>query len=248
MSQVLVLPDAGLQIAMTATTASFWAGSFPDWATAVGTVGATVAAVVLGLGFKEWWFRPRLTLRLTRDEGTCLVVTSTTSMSVAAYVRCLVGNTGRSTAKSVRVSLISVETWHPVRLRWERLKWELDGRDLAWSSSWASVQPLIAATAKDIAPRTERPLDFLSIHRDGGRQGQLPIRLEIPPPVPANAAHVLLPGAWRVRLELSADNAAARTVFVAFRFDGSWLTAADQTMWDVVHVSEPSGQPQQNPS
>lgn len=206
-----------------------------DWLTAAGTVGAAIAAIALGLGFKEWVFRPRLRIRFSAQNISDRVVTLTLGGHPAAYVRVRVGNGGRSTAKRVWASLLEVESWHTER-GWERRWPELDGATLAWSNREPPVL--------DIPPKSERPLDLFAVFRDFPRQGRMPIVLQIRRPFPANRAHELNPGGWRIRIEAAADNATPETYYVAFRFDGSWPA---RSFWDAVAVDGPSKRPQARP-
>jgi hypothetical protein len=208
------------------------------WLTAIGTIGAAVVALALGLGFKEWVFRPRLRIRFSPGSISDQVVTGTVGGEPAGYIRLHVGNDGRASANRVRVSLLQVERWDDER-GWEHAKPEIDGADLVWSNR--SEEPL------DIPPRSERPLDLFAIVRDWDAQGDMPMALQIGSKVPANRADQLSPGAWRVKLEASADNASPQTCYVAFRFDGAWPGGAPAAIWRAVTVRGPSTRPETDP-
>lgn len=217
-------------------TGSSWA----EWLTAIGTVGATVAAVMLGLGFKEWVFRPRLQFRFSTSSVSTEVLTGTRGGNPAAYVRLGIANEGRASANRVRISLLEIESWDSSD-GWARVGPEMDAATFIWSN-----RP--GEPALDIPPKSERPLDLFAILRDWQAQGEMPMGLQIGV-IPANRADQLAPGAWRVKLEASADNASPRTSYIAFRFDGSWPgnPADGSGIWRAVAVDDPRKRPPHRP-
>jgi hypothetical protein len=216
-------------------TGSSWA----EWLTAIGTVGATLAAVVLGFGLKEWVFRPKLRFRYTASTLSTQVVTGTMGGGLAAYVRLGVANVGRSTARQVRVSLLELERWDAPY--WSREGPEMDAATFIWSN-WPGEQTL------DIPPTSERPLDLFAILKDLQQQGEMPMELQLTVR-PANRSDRLAPGSWRIKVAASADNAALHTSYLAFRFDGNWpgVEPDGSGIWRAVAVADVSNHPPRFP-
>jgi hypothetical protein len=205
-----------------------------DWITAVGTIGAVVVALLLGLGLVEWWRRPKLKLEIS-DAPFDRVTTRTVAGPPAAYLRARVANQGRSAAKNVNVAILSVAEWQSGA--WRRVKPELDGRPLAWSNTDPTAQV-------DIPAKAERPFDVISVVRDWTTISvppDLPIRVEIRGPFyPANEAHVLSPGAWRIQLEVSAEHVSAKGFEVVAVFPGFWPADPPERVWEVINVEGPA--------
>lgn len=113
-----------------------------------------------------------------------------------------------------------------------RRKPELDGRPLAFSN-------LPHDATVDVPAGVERYVDVVSIPWIAEQQGELPIRLEIREPFPANQAEWLTPGAWRLRLEVAAENVSAQEVELVIRFDGAWPADPPERIWDAVSIQGP---------
>jgi hypothetical protein len=153
-----------------------------DWMTAIGTVGATIVAIALGLGIREWLARPRIAARLRQGTDASLVLIGAVKFpgigaapmqDRAAYLRLYVGNEGRSSASKVRVGLLRIEIWSAERSLWEECKPELEGREFAWSNSHPQ------STETQLAKKSERPLDILAIPREKPEKGGRPMVLQI---------------------------------------------------------------------
>jgi hypothetical protein len=205
------------------------------WVTALATVAAVLVALLLGLGLADWLRRPKLRLESSPDNPSDRVTTATTRGGPAAYLRARVVNHGRTAAKNVSVAVLAAETPVGTSVLWRRPKPELDGRALAWSN-------LEHTAAVNIAPGVERYVDVISIVRDLGRwpQGEIPTRVEIKDPPPANQAEWLAPGTWRLRLEVSAENVSAVEWDVAVHFPGVWPQDPPYRVWEVIGVEGPA--------
>jgi hypothetical protein len=226
-----------------------------DWMTAVGTVGATIVAIALGLGLRERLLRPRIVAKLRRSTDSSLVLIGAVTFpgigaapmeDRVAYLRLYVRNEGRSSASKVRVALLRIEVWSAERSRWEECKPELEGREFVWSNSHPQ------STETQLAKKSERPLDILAIPREKPEKGGRPMMLQIGGPPPVSEAHWLIPGAWRLTLELSADGAPTTTTYTAVRYEGGWPQykqppAERERLWDFVRVEGPSNSPQSQP-
>lgn len=202
-----------------------------DWLGVLGTLGALVVALALGLGLGDWARRPKLGLHSDRDNPSDRVVTPDLEGREVGFLRLRVKNTGRSTARDVQVSVASVDQWVETR-RWLRTRAELDGRPLKWGGSTQS--------AVDVPPKAERPVDLLAITRDVARQGAIPMSVYIQGDPPASRANDLPPGGWRIRLMLSADNFSAEQYEMRVMFDGTWPAEPVDRIWDAVVLQGPA--------
>jgi hypothetical protein len=114
----------------------------------------------------------------------------------------------------------------------------------------STVPPLLWAPSTALLPRSERPLDLFAVTRDWNAQGEMPLELQIGAVRPANRADRLPPGAWRVRIEVAADNASPSTAYLSFRFDGAWPGGVDDDesrIWAAIAVQAPSARPPVRP-
>ena len=202
------------------------------WLSVLGTLGASVIALALGLGLGDWARRPKLVLHSDRGNPSDRVVTLNLEGQEVGFLRLRVENTGRSTARDVQVSVGSVDQWVDEPGRWLRTRPELDGRPLKWGGSSESTV--------DVPPRVERPVDLLAITRDPARQGDLPMSIYIQGEPPANLANDLPPGSWGIRLMLSADNCTAVLYEVRVLFEGTWPAEPLDRIWDAVVMQGPA--------
>jgi hypothetical protein len=131
-------PGSAEVVAATAST------STSDWITALGTVTATLTAVILGLGVKDWWLRPRLVPKVRQGSDASLLligavripgIGAAPMLDRAMYLRLYIANEGRSSAAKARVPLLRVEVWSRDQNRWEEYKHELEGQEFNWSGS-----------------------------------------------------------------------------------------------------------------
>jgi len=222
-------------LATTTTVLVEHAGSdTAEWLTAIGTIGATLVALAFGVGLRERLSRPKVGLRFSADNISDQLLTSTVLGVRSAWVRLRVANDGRTAAERVRVSVLGAERRSDET--WEQAAPEVVGATLRWSNR--PNEPTL-----DIPPRSERPLDLFSILGELANQGELPMELAIGPVVPANNAHRLAPGGWRLLLEVSADNTPPVTAYMSFRFDGYWT----DNVWQTIAVAGPSRNPPAEP-
>jgi hypothetical protein len=211
--------------------------SIREWAIAVGTVGATLMAVYVGV-LREWRRRPKLTLLYGGPTaGDAVVVKELPGLTSAAYVRLrVVAAKRRSAAEDVEVMILRARVPSPtddVELNPEYLPFgdiALDGQLLAWSNAYG-------ATRLTIPPGTHRHLDLVRIVKPlRGSTHQIAAAQIQVAPEPADGRHNVK--AWRVDLELAvtARNMDARRYRVTVMYDGGW---GDEDPWDHLTVSSP---------
>jgi hypothetical protein len=201
------------------------------WLSVVGTFGAIVVALGLGLGLGDWFLRPKLVLHSDRANPSDRVITPDPQGREVGFLRLHVANNGRTTARNVLVTVTSVSQWLEETRTWQRTRAELDGRALKWGGS--------ALATVDVPRRGQRPVDFLEITREPAQQGTIPMRIYIQGDAPASHANDLPPGGWRVRLVLSADNVSAEEYEMRVRFDGTWPPEPLDRIWDAVVAQGP---------
>jgi hypothetical protein len=210
-----------------------------QWIIAVGSLGSALIALALGLGLKDWVFRPRVRLVLRHesdpDEISDRVVTKRLGTGEdAAFVRLRVDNGGRTTARNVGVRILKVHRWDPGTREWARTRPELDGRLLQPSNHLASEPSLL-----DVFPHTDRIVDLASLEFSptGGNASYV----EISQPWPPNQANALEPGTSRLELLLCGDNITPERTFVALTFDGMAMGPDDgESIWEHFLVHGPS--------
>jgi hypothetical protein len=117
---------------------------------------------------------------------------------------------------------------------------DLEGRDLERANSSAAAELRLASGSS-------RSVNLVKIPRDRPSKGGRPIIVQLAGKPPASADDYLWPPqAWQFKLELSADRARARVVYVVVEYDGGWVQPG-VTLWDIVHVGSPVRRPQPAP-
>jgi hypothetical protein len=205
-----------------------------QWIIAAGSLGSALVALALGLGLRDWIYRPRVRL-LLRSEfdpeqiSDRVVTKRLESGETAAFVRLRVDNHGRSTARNVAVRILKLHGWDGHR--WIRSRPELDGRLLQPSNRVATEPELL-----DVFPHSDRIVDLASVVSNGTGS----MFVEITRPWPPNEANVLEPGAWRLELLLCGDNIKPERSFVTLSFDGEWPHPESTAIWEHFLVHGPS--------
>jgi hypothetical protein len=211
-----------------------------QWIIAMGSLGSALIALALGLGLRDWVYRPRVRLVLRHEsdpeEISDRVVTQRLETGeTAAFVRLRVDNRGRSTARNVAVRVLKVHRWDPASRDWIRSRPELDGRLLQPSNHLTSEPDLL-----DVFPRTDRVVDLASVDLTRVSDGANPMFVEISRPWPPNEANALEPATWRLELLLCGDNIKPERSFITLSFDGSWPQPESPAIWEHFLVRGPS--------
>jgi hypothetical protein len=211
-----------------------------QWIIALGSLGSALIALALGLGLRDWVYRPRVRLVLRHESDpeaiSDRVVTKRLETGEdAAFVRLRLDNRGRTTARNVGVRVIKMHAWDPERADWVRSRPELDGRLLQPSNHLTSEPDLV-----DVFPYTDRIVDLASVDLERATDGTNPLFVEISRPWPPNEANALEPGTWRLELLVCGDNIRPQRTFIALAFDGVW-PPSDRSIWEhfVVHGPTP---------
>lgn len=226
---------------MLALLLAFSADALATWLTAVGTVAASVLALVFGFGLREWRQRPRLRLVFDPAADADRVTVPTAGGPPSAWVRLRVVNEGRTAAKNVQVVVTGVATWAGNPGHWVKGKFDLHGRALVWSNSPGQ------AVAVDIPPGGERYVDLVAIPRDWQNFDPIDMTLQIGPPPPASQSERLSPGSWQLALELSADNVSAVTRHVGVTFNGVWPDNPPERIWNEIAIAAPAATTHDHP-
>ena len=203
-----------------------------QWIIAIGSLGSALVALALGLGLRDWMFRPRVRLALGPDsdpeESSDRIVTQRLETGdTAAFVRLRLCNDGRSTARNIAVRILRVHRWDPASAQWTRSRPELDGRLLQPSNHLAGDPDLV-----DVFPYSDRIVDLASVDlaRVSGRPN--PMFVEISHPRPPNEANALEPATWRLELLVCGDNITPRRSFLTLFFDGVWPEHESRAVWE----------------
>jgi hypothetical protein len=202
-----------------------------QWIIAMGSLGSALIALSLGLGLRDWVYRPRVRLVLRHEsdpeEVSDRVVTKRLETGeTAAFIRLRVDNRGRSTARNVAVRVLKVHRWDPASADWLRSRPELDGRLLQPSNHLTGEPDLL-----DVFPRTDRIVDLASVDLTRVSDGANSMFVEISRPWPPNEANALEPATWRLELLLCGDNIKPERSFVTLCFDGTWPQPGSSAIW-----------------
>jgi len=198
-----------------------------EWLTVIGTVGATVVALALGLGFGDWvrgkFVRPKLELDATIASPTVQLM-PLGNLGGAWYFRLKITNTGNAPAREVQVFLASVEEWEGTQQKFVPAK-----RFLPMFLRWSNVG---ATTTPTLWPDMPRFCDWFHIADPNIKQfvgenlpnvsaskGVFALDLEVKP---TNRGHLLEPGVYRCALKLAAANHDPVTKIFRIEFDGYW--------------------------
>lgn len=205
----------------------------PD-AAAWAAAGATFAAVLVAVfhdQIRAWVWRPKLKVSIRTALPDCCAVPVHNSdtgefMADAFYFRLFIENDGRATAKNVEV--------YAAQLTVQRADgaWEVVEQFPPMNLTWANLPEIIALP--QLTPQTGRHCDLGHVV-DPGPRSSLP-RWEQPATglggvscfafelmaKPNHRPHVVGPGIYRLKIEVSAENARAITSTVAIRLNPKW--------------------------
>jgi hypothetical protein len=203
-----------------------------QWIIALGSLSSALIALALGLGLRDWVYRPRVRIVLHHesdpDEISDRIVTKRLETGeTAAFVRLRLDNRGRTTARNVGVRVLKLHRWEHATGDWTRLRPELDGRLLQPSNHLPSEPNLL-----DVFPYSDCIVDLASVEvARSADDGTRPIFIEISRPWPPNEANTLEPATWRLELLVCGDNIKPERTFITLSFDGTWPDP-DNTVWE----------------
>jgi hypothetical protein len=239
-----------------------------DWAEWIraGPFVAAVVALLLGLGLRDWIFKPKLILSSADDDPSARIVMPLGDDRVGGWARIRVTNDGRATARNVRVRILSIERYE--NGQWHRERSELDARALGWANT-------VANETVDIPKSTSRPLDLLAVQRHGhGTKAHFELTIAVgvgfptllgsiagphgavehkfhaeSPETPSSRGHVFtVDGSWRVALVVAGENVRARAAHFAIGFSAEWWEPESGRLWvDTVRIGGPFAAPPAEP-
>ena len=197
--------------------------SFLDWATAVGTVGAVLTALYVGVG-RAYRRQPKLSLIFYPDTSDTIVVRAVELMPdtltggrtpqvmddyESAYLRLRVRNkAGRDTAEDVEVTITDA---HERGVSNQIVR--LDGLPLRYSNS---APP---ATSKRVAPGSDRHVDLAHIDFSG-RPMDRPVWIDIHPRPLDSKLSSIGEGSLDLELTVTARNLDSVRYNATLRFTG----------------------------
>jgi hypothetical protein len=220
------------------TFACISADAVREWLIAVGTIGAVVVALYVGV-IRPRLRRPSLSLGFDGvDEEDAVIVQSAAPVKTwqqptidTAYLRLRVCNReSRDTAEDVEVLVERVRELAP-RVGNQPSPSPALGN---WPLPWSLSDP--TTTRLNIPPGVERHVDLAHVYRDEpATRGAGPLILDIRPE-PVMERHHLDFGKTEIRLVISARNADSRRYVVVVAFDGRWGVQDD--VWQHLIVEE----------
>lgn len=215
-----------------------WSGHTLDVLTAIGTVGAVVATLILTsfggvLGrFREWRRRPRLQLSFDAATNINREAVSFDGGQVAheaAYVRLTVQNEmGRLPAHGVEVLILGVTTLSETTDFTVHQR-AYDERHNLGPLPWTHTNP----PDLTLGPGASRTVD-LGYVVDAQDQHNFTLSM---PTAPFSGVQYLAPGSYRLRLAVVANNVDAENYEMQLTYDGLWLS--DLSIGDHLHVDAP---------
>ena len=210
-----------------------------NWLIAVGTIGATFAAVYVGV-FREWRRRPKLTLEYQGPPATSDAVPPTTKDAVvvksqrdymAAYVRLRVrARKRKSAAEDVEVMVLHCRETATRKDHPSVDPIPIDGLLLVWANT-------PGLTRMTIPPDTPRYLDLLRVDKPVAAGGDAPAIIQVEP-APVDGRHKIRSASFQLELAVSARNADARLYRVIVNYDGGWGEDENE-IWQHLNVQGP---------
>lgn len=221
-----------------------------NWVTAIATLLAVAAALVIALYQEDWrerWRRknlhPDLVVRAFAGPPDCVQIPHveyqlvagqpTSKRGTSYYLRMLVKNTGTVTARNVEVYAKALRqerngNWEPVE--------DFPPMNLVWSNS--PPEPHRDRTYLPFLPAgSSRHCDVAHMIDPQRRQlFESEAKPDLPPPSltfdvvrgPLHFGHIVGPGKYRLDIEVAAENFDALTRVVEVWFDGTWMPQASQ--------------------
>jgi len=214
-----------------------------DWLTAIGTVGAVVVALYIGV-IRERRRQPSLSLTFEQlDPPDALEVPEnrgTEKTTLIVYIHLLVSNRkGRHAAQDVEVIVTNVREMSARDGQSAvRGRITLGDQSLRWSNSSQEAK----RTYTSIPAGVTRRVDFVRVENGLDEQGRLPLVLDVWPQ-PVNQRTHLRSASLAIELAVTASNADARRYTVVVHFDGHFDAGYAQhagRIWDHLRVVPPS--------
>jgi hypothetical protein len=191
-----------------------------EWLIALGTVGATVVALYVGV-LRDRFRRPSLDVSFDPTDSRDLQVVGMRidghpkGGTRAAYARLKVTNrAGRNTAEEVQVLV-------------ERVRLPKLGRDPTPDSEHIGEMPLAVsgswptATHLNLAPGVGRHFDCVHVRKDQSEDGRRYVNLDVVPQ-PADLREKIRADRIELDIVVTARNADAKFCTVGIEFDGKW--------------------------
>jgi hypothetical protein len=198
--------------------------SFADWATAVGTVGATILAL-FGI-YRAAWSRPKL--RMETHLGKAPNADHEENMSTSnfgpplpsAWIRArVISRRGLATNAEVSIRKATVQDSSGTR------PINIDGSSLCWSQQEPATAQL------DIPPSLSRRIDIASVTQSP--VGPTPLTLETLFK-PNNRNHIVPRGRVTLDLAVASSNGPASYYTAVLEYDGTW--PAGEQIWSHLRV------------
>jgi hypothetical protein len=237
-------------------------GEFLDWLlkalTAVGTIGATIVAVVIALRQDQWRnakYHPTLELKALTEPPDCIKIPYVNQgvqpgpqgmqlfrlETTSYYLRVLVLNTGTETARNVE--LYAKELRQELKDgRWEIVD-DFPPMNLTWSDSSPERAGVLAFLPADSSRHCDiahvlDPKDRKNVlYEDRAdlklEEGEVSLTFDLVRK-PLHLGYIVRHGHYRLSIEVAADNFKAVTKEVYINFDGKW--DSDQQRMFTEHI------------
>jgi hypothetical protein len=235
-----------------------------DWVRALGSFAAAIVALLLGLGLRDWVYRPKLVLSSNDSDPSARIVMRLADGKQGGWCRVRVANNGKATARNVRARILSIERHTDDGWILERA--ELDARSLGWANTPANE-------IVDIPADTSRPLDLLAVQRAPETLSDAMMTITISagaafptivgaltsehgrnqtfvaqsPDTPTSGGHQITEaGSWRLGIVLAGDNVKAEAFYFRIGFSADWWDpeAGAGYLWSrTVKIDGPTSEP-----
>jgi hypothetical protein len=210
--------------------------SITDWLTAIGTVGATVVALILA--GREWllglFFRPRLEVSVRLGPPDCHIIQEEQEMEIFGrtsftteavfYCRMAVNNPGNRRASQVAVRMTKL--W----LQVEPGRYVEDSDFLPMNLTWAHIREgLVVPVIEPHLPRHCNLCHFYQLPIGATTLPLLQFDTEVVPfEVGENRWPTQKPpGSYRAEIAVTADNAESIHRILEIAFTGEWFINAE---------------------
>jgi hypothetical protein len=205
-----------------ATTGQVWR----EWLTAVGTVGATVAAIYVGV-FRVWLRSPKLSLEPSDYDAPSDRRIVGRPDGLLAFVRArVVASAHRQAAEDVEVMILDSKEIRARPGAKPESSLRLEGTLLKWGN--------VQSTRLTIPPGIHRYVDLLRIRHNAAKEGDAPAEVVVLNPLGDHRERIRS-AEFELVLALTARNMDARLYRVVVSYDGEW----GDNIWDHLKVDGP---------
>jgi hypothetical protein len=245
-------------------TCGQWADWTTKWLTAIGTAGAVVVALVIALfqeKLRRWYYHPTLEVSASPKLPDCTklpyvqvphVSFSESNQPIMVprrettsyYLRILVKNNGRETARNVEVYAKKL-----VRHRKSDSQWEKDARFPPMNLVWSNSEPDQRNYLRFLPPGMSKhcdvghildPKDRKDFEADDNPELKLADNeVSLTFDLIQRSLHkgyIVRQGEYRLEIVIAADNVDAVTKDVRIYFDGQWDAVQDTMLRDHVGI------------